>query len=390
MRLELWLTEGAQLKALCREPAELLDAACREGITITDFSDRGGGTCTFYVRAPEAERVVRLGSVCGAEISVLRRRGLAHFLRRFRKRLYLLLLPLPFLIAFLWLSTRIWEIRVEGNRTIPRGDILDALETAGVYPGVSGLHLDNQRIRGRMQSMLSDLIWCTVQVRGSRARVIVRERRSPPELVDEALAREVAASRGGRVVRLRVLEGKAAVKKGDTVAEGDTLITGRLSDRQEEARLVHAMGSVDALTLREKTLALPALLAEKLPTGRETKGFALKIGDLRLIFHNESSISYGCYDKIQNEYPLRLFGLALPVSVIRTVYREYLPVWREISAEEAEGLLRERLAAWLRKAAPKAEPVRTDYLTEASGELICTTLRAECLEDIGFEREIGG
>ena len=76
--------------------------------------------------------------------------------------------------------------------------------------------------------------------------------------------------------------------------------------------------------------------------------------------------------------------------MIRTVYREYLPVWREISAEEAEGLLRERLAAWLRKAAPKAEPVRTDYLTEASGELICTTLRAECLEDIGFEREIGG
>ena len=289
------------MQALCRDPAEPITAFCIADIDAADFRELGGGRYSFFVSAAKVERVKSVGNRCGAEISELRRRGVLHFLRRFRRRSYLLLVPLPFLLCFLWFSTIIWQIDVAGNVTITRGEILTALESLGVYPGVSGLRLDNPQIRSRMQEALDKLSWCTVQVHGSRALVVVRERRTPPKVVDEKLKREVWASKSGTVERMEVLEGKALVRRGDTVLKGQTLISGVLTDRQDEVRMVHAMGRVFAWTWYEKGFSIPLTVEEKQYIGKEKVLYGVKIGDLRLNFYNDSSISQGGYDKITKE-----------------------------------------------------------------------------------------
>ncbi len=387
MRFDLWLTEGILLRAECSDPAEFLDLLCRTGVEISDFSQREKGTFAFYTPAAAEERVRQLGARCGVVLTEERRRGLGHFFRRFRRRAYLLLLPLPFLLAFSILSTRIWEIDVEGNRRLSKAEILTKLESVGVYPGVSGLKLDNPQIRSRMQEALKDLSWCTVQVSGSRALVVVRERRKPPEILDESICREVEAAGRGIIERLSVLEGKATVKKGEAVEEGQTLITGVLMDRQEEQRRVHAMGSVIARTSHEKTLSLPLMAAEKLPTGAVTVGYALKVGDLRLNFHNESSISYACYDKIQKEKRIRLFGLELPLAVISCQYREYRLAEYEPDEQELVQTLRERLLHWLGRTYPKAELLNAEFLPQRGEDAFSVTMVASCREDIARERE---
>ena len=105
MRSRLWLTEGARLEALCREPAELINALCMAQIEPTDFRETEASHFTFLVPAAKAGAAVKLGNRCGAEIRVLRRRGFLHFVRRFRRRMDLLLIPLPLLILFMLLST---------------------------------------------------------------------------------------------------------------------------------------------------------------------------------------------------------------------------------------------------------------------------------------------
>ncbi len=387
MRFDLWLTEGILLRAECSDPAEFLDLLCGAEVSVSDFVSREKGVYAFYVPASAAESVRKLGQRCGIVITEEKRRGLGHFFRRFRRRAYLLLLPLPFLLAFAFLSTRIWEIDVEGNERLTKAEILTELEQIGVYPGVSGLKLDNPQIRSRMQEALKELIWCTVQVRGSRALVVVRERRRPPEILDESVHREIEAAGSGIVEQLNVLEGKAVVKKGEAVEEGDSLITGILLDRQEEQRFVHAMGSVLARTAHEKTFLLPLRAAEKLPTGRTTMGYALKVGDLRLNFHNESSISYACYDKIQNEKRIRLFSLDLPLAVISCQYREYRLAEYCPDEQELVRLLRERLLRWLSRTYPKAELLNAEFLPQKREDALAVTMVATCREDIARERE---
>lgn len=388
MRSKLWLTEGARLEALCREPAELINALCMAQIEATDFRDTEDGRFIFLVPAANAGAAMKLGNRCGAEIRILRRRGFLHFLRRFRRRKYLLLIPLPFIILFMLLSTFLWQIDVSGNETVSRAEILTTLESVGVYPGVNGLRLDNPQIRSRMQEKLSELSWCTVQVHGSRAIVVVRERRKPPKIVDESAAVEVYAGRTGTVDELNILEGKPLVHRGDTVLRGQTLISGLLTDRQEELRYVHAMGRVFAWTWYEKSMEIPLNSQEKSYTAEKKTQYGLKIGDLRLNFYNDSSISQGCYDKITKETRAELFGLALPVSLVKTDYRAYRLSSLEMQKEEASALLESRLLLWLRQAAPEAEVVQTWFSGETTGGILRVHMLAQCREDIAEEREI--
>ncbi len=385
MRTELWLTEGAEISVLCRDPAELLNALSRENIRVSDVKDWGEQRFRFSVSAGDLETLRRLAGRCGVEIAEVRRRGSRHFLRRFRKRTFLLFVPLLFLFFFLWLSTFLWEIRVSGNVTLNSSEILAALESVGVYPGVSGLRLDNPQIRSRMQSLLPELIWCTVQVRGSRAVVVVRERRLPPEPVDESLERDVAAAKAGTVESLQVLQGKAVVRRGDTVLPGEMLITGTLADRQDEYRHVHAQGRVIARTWYEKTAEIPLTVWEKAETGVEKSRWGIKIGDLTLKMGREGSISLDFYDKICNAEQVSVLGLGLPLFVLRQETKGYALRERPIRPDEAEALLKERLLAWLRGSVPEAELLRADFRTEVTERSVRVTMLAACREDIGVE-----
>ncbi len=388
MRIKLWLTEGARMEALCRDPAELINALCLAQAEPAEFRELEKDRYSFLVPAEMAEQAKKIGRRCGAEVSIRRRRGLLHFLRRFRKRAYLLLIPLPFILCFLLLSTYLWQIDVTGNKSLSRSEILAALETVGVYPGVSGLRLDNPQIRSRMQEALSKLSWCTVQVRGSRALVVVRERRPAPNILDASLRREVAAAKTGTIDTVQVLEGKALIRRGDTVLQGQTLITGILTDRQEQQRLVHAMGKIMAWTWYETGAVLPLLAQEKAYTGGDRTLYSLKIGDLRLNFYNDSSIPWEYYDKMTTEKRAVLFGLPLPVSIQRTECRCYRLLDAVMGEEEGAALLEERLLSWLRRTAPEAELRETWFQREISEGCLCLRVLAECREDIAAEREI--
>lgn len=388
MKAELWLTEGVLLTALCRDPSELLNAMSREGIPSSELRDHGDGHFTLLVRAADAKRVILLGNRCGTELMLQKRRGSFHFWRRFRRRLYLLLIPFLLILPFVYLSTFLWEIEVCGNKTLSTSEVLSALESVGVYPGVSGLRLDNPQIRSRMQELLSDLSWCTVQVHGSRARVVVRERRLPPEIVDESLEREVAALRSGTVEVLQVLEGKPAVSRGDTVLPGDLLISGQLTDRQAQLRRVHAQGRVIARTWYEMTMEMPLSVTEKSYTGETVQKRGIKIGDLSLIFYRDGSIFKADYDKINNERQLSLLGFGLPLFLLRQDLREYRLLERALPAEDAEELLKARLLNWLHSAAPEADILETTFRTEAGEQALRVTMLATCREDIGTERPL--
>ena len=202
------------------------------------------------------------------------------------------------------------------------------------------------------------------------------------------IAREVAAARTGTIDKMHVLEGRALVHRGDTVLKGQTLITGILTDRQEEQRKVHAMGRVWAWTWYEKSLELPLQVWEKVYSGEAKKRYSLKIGDLRLNFYNDSSIYRDGYDKIQTENRAELFGLPLPICILKTEYRAYRLYEREMEVEESSALLEQELLQWLQETAPKAEILETWFRQEVADGILRLRMLSQCSEDIAVEREI--
>ena len=390
MRSAYWITEGAEVRLTGEAVTELLNDLALADIPFSRVRAEETGGFRLAVRGDRLGDLLEAAKFRQVRADILSRRGLGHFLRRFRGHTGLLLVPILLLAALLHLSDMIWEIDVVGNRTLSRAEILAALEELDVGIGHSSTHIDNELVRSRMQEMLGKLSYLTVRVSGSKATVIVRERREPPQMVEEDVPADVIAARTGLVERMSVLEGKGEVKPGDAVLEGEILITGGLTDLQNAPREVHAMGDVWARTWYQAEAALPLDHTEKAETGRRKVRWAVKICNFRLNLYFHGGISYEAYDKIQNETRLSFLGSCLPVSLVRTEYREYSPVSRSLDPSQGEELLRERLLCRLREESGCPEPTSCRFTAAQDGGFLRLSMTAECLQQIGRSRERAG
>lgn len=386
MKLIYLLSEAVTIEVRGHRPERLLNELTVKGIEFTDAVKADAETIRLVVLNKYTALLSDLAINLGLDAAVIRRSGLLKFLKRFKKRYALIALPLLLLIAVFYLSTFIWELEITGNKEVPQSLIYQALSECGVGIGTNGLHLNNERIRSEMLYKIKKLSWLTVRVHGSRALVVVRERRDRPELIDETLYTNILSSKTGIIEKLTTLSGKALVKKGDTILKGQTLITGELSDRQGELRHVRALGEVWARTWYEKKLAIPLESLSKVYTEREKKQLSVIICNLRLNFYFNSGISYEYYDKITTEKRPEIFGLALPVSLITNTLKEYNPVKFSMSKDEAEKLLKDRLLRWVDLESGGAELKSAEYTVTEENGLLTVSVLAECYEQVGITK----
>ena len=104
--------------------------------------------------------------------------------------------------------------------------MLRALSDCGVSRGCFWPSLSADLVRSRMMTLLPQIGWMTVNVSGSRAIVLVSEREEKPEIYLESAAADIVAGRTGIVTQLSVLSGRPLVSPGQSVLEGETLVSG--------------------------------------------------------------------------------------------------------------------------------------------------------------------
>ena len=322
-------------------------------------------------------------------LTLERGEGVPYFLRRFRKR-YALLAGL--LLCALWLSVGsffIWDFTVEGNETVSDEEILRALQTYGVDIGTFGFSLDAEDLRNHILLDIPELSWLTVNVSGSRAYVQVRERVFAPEIVDERTPTNVVARRAGLVQRVRVMEGVPCVLEGTAVEEGQLLISGVEDTDTFGARVLAGMGEVEARTWYTLTAVFPREASVRQYTGEELTGLSLVFGTRRVKFFPNSSIAGQEYDKITTRVPLTLFGLPLPVTVVREQYRFYRTEQQTLEARQAERMGEELLTEYLHTLVDPYGTVTSALCqTRQTAGGLAVTLRAECREQIGEQTPI--
>ena len=384
-------------------PERLLNLCAQEGVPCwgVEWADsRTLRLTTFRQKLPQLRR---LAQRAGCEIAVEGRRGLPDFLGRFRRR-YAFLMGLALsLLAVCVLSRFVLTIDVTGNETVSTARILSQLRQEGVRPGVYGPGLDRKVIAQRALGELEELSWMSINLYGTRLEVVVREAVPSPEMVDDEGYYDVVARADGIITQVEPLAGEAAVQEGDTVAQGEVLISGLVSiqppvysDQPVRYYQTHARGRVYARTWRTLEAAIPLTAQVKRYTGEERTLWSLQCLDLRLDFYKNSSIPGEDYDKITTVHQLTLpGGRSLPMMLTAQRCRAYDTQTVPLNREAAQALLEERLFAALQgQIGAEGQVIRTDYTARVSGDQLRVTLTAECREEIGQEvpstREIPG
>lgn len=379
-------------------PERFLNLCAQNGVAFWDLKWLDEHTLCLRFARRDARRVRELAEKVMCEAAVGQRSGVPFFLAKFKKR-YALLLGLALsLTAVCVLSQFVLTVEVSGNEKVPTAAILSELQRQGVRMGAYGPSLKVRQISQQALLSIPELSWMTVNLHGTRAEVIVREKLPKPEVRDEVTPAHVVSDATGIITHMEVLDGQANFQEGDTVLEGEIVISGVVDLKEPKystvdagQRLVHARGNVYARTWRTLSAEIPLEAQVKDYTGEKKTRFSLLVMGHSVNFFGNSGISMDKYDKITMTYCLTLpGGREMPLALRREQYRGYTPTAWTLDASAAQDMLEESLTRRLQETIGDGEILKQDFTAQEKDGVLTVTLLAECQEQIGREQPFEG
>lgn len=380
-------------------PERFLNLCAQNGVGFWGLVWLDGQTLELKVARRDARRVQTLAEKVGCEVRAKGRKGVPFFLAGFRRR-YALVIGLALSLAAVCVLSRfILTVEVSGNETVPSAVILAELSRQGVHPGAYGPGLDLRRISQEALRRIDGLSWMSVNLHGTRAEVLVRERSPAPELRDETTPAHIVAAADGILEDVEALEGQALFQEGQAVLAGEVVISGVVDLKEPQyatvdagQRLVHARGNVWASTYRTLSACIPLEADTKVYTEEGETTWALTVLGHTFNFFGKGSISTAGYDKMTTTHILTLpGGREMPLALAETEYRAYETQPAAIQTAAAQALLEERLLERLEELIGEDGSVlSTSFSVQEGDGLLTVTLKARCREQIGREVTFAG
>lgn len=358
----------------------LLNACAEAGVLLWQVERTEDGALRVRLLEEDLERLQKISVLCMAETELIARSGGSVTARLLERRAGLFAAAALFALLLTVSGLFIWDFEVVGNQTISEHEILRTLADCGISEGCFWPATDVETIRSRVLLREKKLAWMTLNVRGSRATVLVLEREEKPPLYDEEKTADLVALRGGEIAEMTVKNGRALVTAGQLVAAGDTLVSGRMESVSGEARSVRAEGTVTADTWREERVYLSPAAKEKRGRSGVHLILGLKCGKRRFNLAPKGRKELDECDRISKEYKLGIKGVfCFPLSLVVEEYRPYEKGGDfRPDAEAAEKRILDALADQI-----DGEIVSADF-ERGEGWLL---LRAHCRENIAILQE---
>ena len=371
---------GTAEAELCGPEPETLLERCRAA-DLQLWSIAAVDKCTLRIALWQRD-LKTLEQICaelGFTLMILELHGGSRDRATLRRRKGLLL-GLGIALTLLFSSSLfVWQIEVIGCESVSAGELRRTLAACGVEPGAFRPAIDPELVKSRVLTEIPELEWLTVNISGSRATILVREREARPELLSENAPAELCAARPGIVRKVTVLSGRSLVEPGDAVLEGEELISGALESLSGGARQEPALGEVQAETWYEISSVCPLEMLQIREKGGAKDSFSFQIGKNRCILWPSSRKGLDECDKIVHEYTLGIDGLfSTPLRLVRTARHE-------LSATALCALREEEMKAALLRSLEKridGEILDHTFSVGRSDGLLAVTLRAHCLENI--------
>ena len=321
-----------------------LAAAGKAGLCLRELSREDDLTIRFSTERSSLGRLSALTARRGDRLRILGRRGLFwKAVALFRRPV--LMAGIGLLAALtLFLPTRILQVEVQGNTSIPTNRILESAESCGIRFGASRREVRSERVKNALLDAMPELSWSGVNTYGSRAVITVREREEAARADPGPAVSSIVASRDGFVLSCQTERGTAVCAPGQAVKKGDVLISG-YTDCGLCVTETRASGEVMAATRRQIQALTPAYCLKKGSGTGEEVTYSLILGKFRINFDNNSGISPPGCGRMVTEYTLTLpGGFPLPVKLQKQKVTDYELSETNVD-EETAGMLLSQFAA---------------------------------------------
>lgn len=378
----------AELEASGAQPERILNYCAENGIEFWNASPCRDFSITFCVHASYADSLLARSGKNGLDVKLISETG-GRKLKLGAKRRAVFLLAFVLCVSLAAVSSLfLWRIEISGNDKLSDAEILRKLAECGVDYGAYWPALSSDEIRSRIVSEMPEIAWLSLNVRSSKAEIIVHERIDKPDIVNEKSPCDIIASKSGVIRKMSVLEGESAAIVGNAVAKGDVLVRGLMSSETGDERYVHSMAQVIADTWYEISAQTPLLEERKTEKSGRNTAFSLVIGKKRINFFSDSRNKCDSCDKINKVKYISLgdvFTLPVGYAVERTT--QYETSLLPIDEDKTVGRMKESLKNELQRRIGDGQIVSEEYSVSKTDKVMTVTLRAQCTENIAKEAD---
>lgn len=311
-----------------------------QGLKLWNIRRMGENLFRLSISVPEFRKLRPILKKTSARVHILRRQGLPFLLHRYRKRWGLFLGMVCFTAIVFLMSAYVWSVDISGNKNITDEQVLSALRECGFYEGSLKSGLNLRSIRQKMRTLIPEISFIELNVKGSKAYVVITERESAPKVLAEGSPSNIIASRAAKIERTEITAGQPLVEVGDTVQKGQILVSGIIDSNEVGYFLIHSTGRIYGSSEYTLRASYPYSNEVFEKTGNFTQKKRLKLFNFYINLYLGGGIEYPFYDKIIRIEEAKIGEYVLPVELETVTYYEKVKKCVTSSKEEAENRAR--------------------------------------------------
>lgn len=304
------------LKVVSADIARMLRTIESAGIVLYRVQMCDELTVFLQIAQKDQKRLIALLNKRGAEAQTVRKDGLYYSLQSFLKRPVLVTSLLFLILAGLYLPTRIFFFRVEGNTAVPTRLILEAAGEAGISFGASARQVRSEKVKNTLLQEIPQLQWAGINTSGCVATISVKERQENDAPSNDYGVSSIVAVRDGVICDMTVTNGNPLCKVGQAVSAGQVLISG-YTNCDQSIRATRSRGEVYASTMRRIEAVMPSDFALRGTQEGKIQKFGVIFGKKRINFYSGSGIlDSSCVKMYEENYVTLPGGFQLPVAIV--------------------------------------------------------------------------
>lgn len=360
-----------------------------EKITIWNLKRNKNVKLELNIGIKDLKKVAKIAKQTKCKMKIIKKKGLPFLFNRYRKRKLFFVFLLVIIIGLGISSNFVWNIQiVEEDKESIENLYHDVVES-GLEIGKMKSKINTKDIINKVRLKRNDIAWMGIELKGTNAIVKVVKATAKPEIVDDNEYCNIVSDKQGIITKINAQNGTIAVKVGDTVNVGTTLINGWMEGKYTGLRYVHAKGEIQAKVWHTKNKKILYNATEKTETGNIENKYQIKINNFEINLSKRLS-KFKIYDTIVLENKFKIFSdFYLPISLVKITNKEIKEEQKNYNVEQAKDLgieqLQEELDNEIEDKSKVVNKIINTYEKEDGIEVYVTY---EVLEDIGTNEKI--
>ena len=337
----------------------------------------------------DLKRVAKIAKKTKCKMRITKKKGVPFLFNRYKKRKLFFAFLIAIIIILAISSNFIWNIQIVEEDKDTMENLYQDVIDSGLTIGKMKSKINTKDIINKVRLKRDDIAWMGIELKGTNAIVKVIKATAKPDIIDDEDYCNIVSDKQGIITKISAQNGTIAVKVGDTVNVGTTLINGWMEGKYTGIRYVHAKGEIQAKVWHTKSKKIPYNSTERTETGKIENKYKIKINNFEINLSKRLS-KFEIYDTIVMENKFKIFSdFYLPISLIKTTNKEVKEEQKNYEIEEAKNLGIEQLQAELNNEIENKEKIVNKIInTYEKEDGVEVYVTYEVLEDIGTNEKI--